>query len=320
MHRTKNERLWTHVHSLIILAQQGSFTAAARRLHVSKATISLRIAELEDSLGVKLVHRTTRAIQLTDAGHQLVSQTQDAYQHISTELKTIESRAHSPKGLLRVTAPVALTQQYIIPGLPQFLKQYPEIQVELEAEDRILSLSSEGFDLAIRHTKEISDSLVAWRLAQTYPLLVASPNYLKENSPIEHPSDLLGHRLLHYPRQKNRRSMWSFLPLESSQHEPLSIPVQPRFAVNNSQMLSHMAEADLGVALVPDFSAKQGILNGTLKQILPHWQILGHFGTSIYAVRPYTAQIPQTVRLLVKFLQNLFAQESFQIHCHKQKP
>ncbi|HLS22086.1 MAG TPA: LysR family transcriptional regulator [Paenalcaligenes sp.] len=311
MQRNQSERLWTHVHSLIILSQQGSFTAAAQRLHVSKATVSQRITELERTLGVKLVHRTTRSVQLTDAGRQLVEQTQNSYQHISAEIKNVESRAHSPKGLLRMTAPVALAQQYIIPGLPSFLKQYPDIQIELEAEDRIVSLSSEGFDLAVRHTQKISDSLVAWRLAQTYPLLVASPEYLAQHAPINHPSDLTRHELLHYPRQKNTPSMWSFVPVNDHENEPLSIPIQPRFAVNNSQMLSQMALQGLGIALVPDFSASEAIQSKRLKPILPQWQVLGHFGTSIYAVRPFTAQTPQSVRYLVRFLQGLFDRQRF---------
>lgn len=311
MQRNKSERLWTHVHSLIVLSQQGSFTAAAQRLNVSKATVSQRITELEQNLGVKLVHRTTRSVQFTDAGKQLVEQTQDAFQHISTEIKSVESRAHTPKGLLRLTAPVALAQQYIIPGLPQFLKQYPEIQIELEAEDRIVSLSSEGFDLAIRHTQQISDSLVAWRLAETYPLLVASPDYLSRRNPINHPSDLNQHDLLHYPRQKNTQSMWSFVPLDDKADEPLSIPIQPRFAVNNSQMLSQMAIRGLGIALVPDFSGAPAIRSGELVSILPQWRVLGHFGTSIFAVRPFTAQIPQSVRHLVRFLQTLFESQRF---------
>lgn len=311
MHRNKSERLWTHVHSLIILSQQGSFTAAAQRLSISKATMSQRISELEQNLGVKLVHRTTRSVQFTDAGKQLVEQTQNAYQHISTELKSIESRAHTPKGLLRVTAPVALAQQYIIPALPQFLKQYPEIQIELEADDNVLSLSSEGFDLAIRHTQQISDSLVAWRLAETYPILVASPEYLADRPPINHPSDLSQHDLLHYPRQKNRQSMWSFLPLNNKDDEPLSIPIQPRFAVNNSQMLCQIAIQGLGIALVPDFSAVAAIRAQQLELILPQWRVLGHFGTSVFAVRPFTAQIPQSVRHLVRYLQGLFEQQQF---------
>lgn len=311
MERYKTERLWAHLHSLIILAQQGSFTAAAKRLNVSKATVSLRITELEKSLGVKLVHRTTRSIQLTDAGQQLVKQTQGAYQHISSELKNIESHAHHPRGLLRITAPVALTQQYLIPALPEFLNRYPEIHIELEALDRIHSLSSEGFDLAVRHTKKVSDSLVAWQLTETYPLLVASPTYLQQHAPIQHPSDLHQHNLLHYPRQKNTSSRWSFAPLSDQEQEPISIPIQPRFAVNNSQMLAEMTKAGLGIALVPDFSARAGLEEGSLVSVLPTWQVLGHFGTAIYAVRPYAARTPQSVHLLVQFLRQLFSQQDF---------
>lgn len=311
MERYKTERLWAHLHSLIILAQQGSFTSAAQRLNVSKATVSLRITELEKNLGVKLVHRTTRSIQLTDAGQKLVHQTQSAFQHISNELKNIESHAHHPRGLLRITAPVALTQQYLIPALPDFLTRYPEIHIELEADDRIHSLSSEGFDLAVRHTKQVSDSLVAWKLTETYPLLVASPQYLHRHTPIQHPSDLHQHDLLHYPRQKNTRSRWSFVPLDDQEQEPLSIPIQPRFAINNSQMLAEMAKVGLGIALVPDFSAQAGLEQGSLVTVLPNWQVLGHFGTAIYAVRPYAARTPQSVHLLVQFLRHFFSEQDF---------
>lgn len=331
MERTKNERLWAHVHSLIILAQQGSYTAAAERLGMSKATISQRIQELERHLGVKLVHRTTRSLSLTDAGLQLVNHTQAAFQHISTEIKTIESRAQAPKGLVRLTGPVALIQQYLIPALPDFLTQYPDIRLELVAEDNILSLDAEGFDLALRHTQQPADNLVAWRLADTYPILIASPDYLSRYEPIKHPRQLADHQILHYPRQPHGQGQWRFShraakaadhpndtnPSDPSPSDPsaqllsLSLPLQPRFAVNNSQMLSQMAQAGLGIAVVPDFSARAGLRAGSLVQVLPQWQVHGHFGTGIYAVRPYSAQIPRTVQVLVDFLRQLFEPAHF---------
>src|SRR5690625_5119767 len=295
MERNKTERLWTHLHSLIILSQQGSFTAAAKRLNISKATVSLRITELEKSLGVKLVHRTTRSIQLTDAGQQLVKQTQGAYQHINSELKNIESHAHHPRRLLRVTAPVALTQQYLIPALPDFLRRYPEIHIELEAEDRIHSLSSEGFDLAVRHTKEVSDTLVAWQLTETYPLLVAIPTDLEQQAPIQHPSDLHQHDLLHDPRQKNTSSRWSCVsldPLNALSDAPITIRIHPRFAHRPSHTLPQMPNADLGLALVPHFRAQSGLKDGSLVPVLPNWQVLRHFGPAIYALRSCAARTP----------------------------
>src|SRR5689334_19724658 len=192
--------LWSPIHALTVLAEAGSFTAAAQRLNLSKAAMSQRVAELEQAAGVPLVQRTTRSMQLTDAGRQLVSATQGAFASIDQAFAEVRDLADMPSGRLRVTAPVALARQCIVPLLPGFLRAHPALQVELDLSDRLRPLAQEGFDLAIRHTSTPPDTHVAWMLRETRSLLLASPAYLAQRPALATPEDLRHHQCLHYPR------------------------------------------------------------------------------------------------------------------------
>ncbi|EIM31293.1 transcriptional regulator, partial [Leptothrix ochracea L12] len=142
------DQLWSHVHWLTVLGDLGSYTAAAQRLGVSKAAMSQRISELERAAGVPLVQRTTRSVRLTEAGQQLTDATRGAFEHIERGFASVRDLAGgAPRGLLRVTAPVALGRQRIVPLLPDFLRAHPEIRIELDLSDRLVPLAQEGFDL-----------------------------------------------------------------------------------------------------------------------------------------------------------------------------
>ncbi len=151
MKKQQIEALWGHVHWLGVLADAGSYTAAAARLGVSKAAVSLRIRELEAAAGVPLVRRTTRSLRLTEAGQGLVDATRDAFVQIERSFAGVRELADTPRGLLRVTAPVALGRQHIVPLMPAFLQAYPELSIELDLSAQISSLARDGFDVAIRH-------------------------------------------------------------------------------------------------------------------------------------------------------------------------
>src|SRR3954468_23830212 len=157
MENQKIEALWTHLHGLTVLAQQGSYTAAAQRLGVSKAAMSQRIAELERAAGVPLVQRTTRSVRLTEAGQRLVDDMRDPFERIAHSFAGVRDLAGVPTGLLRLTAPVVFARQQLVPRLADFLRAYPEVRLELDLSDRLTSLAMEGFDLAIRHTAAAPD-------------------------------------------------------------------------------------------------------------------------------------------------------------------
>ncbi|MBA4267585.1 MAG: LysR family transcriptional regulator, partial [Comamonadaceae bacterium] len=263
----RHQELWGHFHWLTVLAQQGSYTAAAARLGVSKAAMSQRMAELERMAGVALVQRTTRSVRLTEAGQRLVDDTRASFDHIAQSFAQVRDAAGAPRGLLRVTAPVALARQQLVPHLAGFLREYPEVRLELDLSDRLSSLATEGFDLAIRHTAHPPDTHVAWTLCDTQSVLVATRAYLRRHGTPALPGDLAQHNCLHYPRSHDT-PVWT-LEKRGQPAERVSVRVTGSLAANNSEALRDAALTGLGIALLPDFSAQASLQAGKLVRVLP---------------------------------------------------
>lgn len=307
MNPQKMADLWSHCHWLTVLAEQGSYTAAAAHLGVSKAAMSQRMADLERVAGVPLVQRTTRSVRLTEAGQRLVDQTRTAFDQIAQSFAQVRDLAEAPQGLLRVTAPVALARQQIVPLLPGFLHQYPRVRIELNLSDRLSSLATEGFDLAIRHTAHPPDTHVATELCTTRSVLVASQAYLHRAGTPQRPKDLSAHNCLHYPRPQERPA-WTLEPRHKKDgRERVTVQIAGTLSANNSEALRDAAMSGLGVALLPDFSAQSALQTGQLVEVLPGWTPVGSFADRIYAVRPYAAHVPLAVKALVVFLRESLA-------------
>lgn len=310
----KVETLWSHLHWLTVLGEHKSFTTAAARLGVSKAAMSQHIAELERAAGVALVQRTTRSVRLTEAGERLVDQTRGLFDEIGRSFAGVRDLAAAPRGLVRVTAPVAFGRQHLVPRLPEFLRAHPEVRVELDLSDRLRSLALEGFDLAIRHTNSPPDTHVAQKLADTRAVLVASRAYLRRRGAPQAPQDLQGHACLHYPRAEGAPT-WSFAPVahkaargESREADPLTVAVTGPLAVNNSECLRDAAVAGVGIALLPDFSAQSALASDRLVEVLPGWRSVGAFGDALYAIRPYSSHASKAVQAFSAYLREAFAQ------------
>ncbi len=302
MNEQKVHELWGHFHWLNVLAQQGSYTAAAARLGVSKAAVSQRMAELERLTGVALVQRTTRSVRLTEAGQRLVDDTRASFEHIALCFAQVRDAAGSPRGLLRVTAPVAFARQQLVPRLPEFFRAYPEVRLELNLSDRLSSLATEGFDLAIRHTAHPPDTHVAWTLCATRSVLVASRAYLRRHGTPSAPAELAQHNCLHYPRSQETPA-WTLEPLKpGAGRERVTVQVSGSLAANNSEALRDAALGGLGIALLPDFTAQTSLASGKLVQVLPAWKPVGAFAEQLYAIRPYSAYVPRAVSLFVDYL------------------
>lgn len=303
------DSLWAHVHALTVLGALGSYTAAARRLGLSKAAMSQRIAELERAAGVPLVRRTTRSVRLTEAGEQLAGDTRDAFVRIDEAFAGVRDLAAAPRGVLRVTAPVALGRQQLVPRLAVFLRQQPEIRLELDLSDRLSALTQEGLDLAIRHTARPPETMVAWVLCETHSVLVATRSYLRRRGVPAVPGDLARHDCLHYLRA-GETPAWNFVPAAQASASVASqaVPVRGPLATNNSEALREAALAGLGIALLPDFSAQSGLRSGKLVPVLPQWRPVGAFGEHLYAIRPYSPYVPRAVQALVEFLRRSLAE------------
>ena len=309
------------LHLLSVLADTRSFTEAARRLGVSKASASMRVSELERTAGVLLVRRTTRSVGLTDAGQQLVADLQPAFSRISDSYSAVRDMVGAPRGLVRVTAPVALGRQHLAPMIASFLKHYPDIHIELELTDRFINLSNEGFDLAIRHTNTPPETHVAWQLCETRSVLLASSDYLKRRGVPVHPSDLTAHDCLLYLGGSHSGN-WTFTKelgdatgsrakKSTTKAEPggrVGVTVKGVLKANNSEVLREALLAGLGIGLLPDFSLP--VAKGRhpqLVRVLPTWRAEGFFGDRIYALRPWSPQVPKAVTVFVEHLRKSFA-------------
>jgi DNA-binding transcriptional LysR family regulator len=315
--------LWAHVHALGVIAQCGGFTPAAQRLGLSKAAVSQRVTELERAVGVPLLARTTRSVRLTEAGRLLVEQTVASFAQIEHSLACARDLAAQPQGLVRLTAPVALGRQQVAPQLAGFLADWPGIRIELDLSDRLVNLAQEGFDLAVRHTAAPPDNHVAWKLCASRTLLVASPAYLARRGTPAEPADLAAHDCLPYLRPG--AAVWPFertglagppqpFGAPEGPQRPDGEPERARVTVtgplraNNSEVLRDAVLSGLGIGLLPDFSAAAALRAGRLQELLPDWRPVGFFGDGIWALRPWSPQVPRAVRALADHLRSALAE------------
>ncbi|QKZ05738.1 LysR family transcriptional regulator [Pseudomonas eucalypticola] len=303
MEKSEIEGLWSHIHWLSVLEEQGTYTAAAIRLGVSKSAVSQRISDLEKATGTRLVTRTTRSVRLTDAGQSLTREVRSAYEHIARSFSSVRDSAGEIRGLVRLTAPVAFARQHLVPHLSEFLQVYPAVRVQLDVSDALSSLAAEGYDLAVRHGFQVPETHVAWKLCDTTSLLVATRGYLDRHGEPREPGDLTTHNCLYYPRG-NDQPAWTFERPRRGQKEPdrQTVPIAGSFATNNSEALRDSALHHLGIALLPDFSAQAALASGHLVRVLKDWTLKGVFADEIYLIRPYSPHVPKAVTALVNYL------------------
>ena len=296
------------LHMLTVIAETRSLTQTARRLGVAKSSVSMRLRELERALGVPLVRRTTRSITLTPAGQQLVEETSASFLHIERGIAGVRDLAGAPRGLVRLTAPVALGRQHIAPAIPGLLERYPELRLELDLSDRFVNLTQEGFDLAVRHASRVPDSHVAVVLCESRSVLLASPQYLARRGVPQHPSELARHECLLYLRDGGAPA-WSFERRERRARiaERVSVPVRGPLRANNSEVLREAAAAGMGVGMLPDFTAWSGAGKRELVPVLPQWRPVGFFGERVQAIRPWSPRTPRAVQCVIDCLRETFS-------------
>ncbi len=280
------------------VVETGSYTAAAEQLEISRALASKLVQALEDQLGVRLLHRTTRRLSLTEAG-------QNYYQRVAeilAQLAEAEAEAAElqvePRGRLRVSAPMSFSILHLGAALADFQRKYPRVELELNLNDRVVDLVEDGFDLAIRIGRLADSSLVARRLAGSQIVAVAAPAYLAWHGMQSHPDDLANHNCLDYTLSP-RRDEWQFARGE----ERVNVRVRGNLHVNNGDMIALAAAQGLGVALSPAFIVHDALRRGDLVRVLPEWQLPD---IGVYAVYPAGRSLPAKTRSLIDFLAERF--------------
>lgn len=247
------------------VAESGSFSKAARDLGLSKATVSKRVAELEAALGVGLVARTTRRAALTEAGERTLVRAQRIIEEAeAARAEAVEARA-SPKGRLRISAPITFGVRYLARLLPEFLTAYPDIDLDLSFADKTVDLIGDGYDAAVRIRTMEDSSLVARKLAPVHAHVVAAPAYWNRHGRPTRPEELARHVCFTYA---NVPSNWRF---ETAAGERVSVRVESRFTYDNADAIEPALCAGLGVARQPDFIAWQDLASGKLEAVLEDW-------------------------------------------------
>jgi len=272
----------------------------------ARETQDSRITELKDlerRIAVPLVRRTTRSITLTPAGQQLVEETRASFAHIERGIADVKDLAGAPRGLVRMSAPVALGRQHIAPAIPTLLARYPDLRLELDLSDRFVNLTQEGFDLAVRHATRVPESHVATVLCETRSVLLASPRYLARRGTPKDPRELVRHDCLLYLRDGGSPS-WSFERAVRRAKAPqrVSVPVKGPFRANNSEVLREAAAAGMGIGMVPDFTAWSAAGAHDLVPVLPPWRPVGFFGERLHAIRPWSPRTPRAVQCVIDHL------------------
>lgn len=272
-----------------------SFTDAADSLGVSKSFVSKQISRLEDRLGVRLINRTTRQLHLTDAGAAFFDRAKRIIEDIDEAERSVMQLNTQPRGTLRISAPMSFGLQYLSPVLNDFLREHPELSLDLELSDRNVDLIDEGFDLVVRIGDLVDSSFMARKLAPANLLMVASPAYLAEHGEPQKAHDLSNHECMQYTYQASGTN-WRLVSPDGQQ---ISVPIRGRLKANNGNVLLDAARRGVGLAIMPDFLCSEDLANGTLVTVLNSWSIGDR---AIWALYPHSRHLSAKVRACVDFM------------------
>lgn len=277
-----------------------SFTAAAEALGLSKATVSKAVTRLEQSLGVALLHRSSRTLALTESGRALLPRAEQLLSLGEEADNAAREEAGSPSGLVRLAAPMTFGISHVGPALPDFHAHYPDIAIDLHLSDDIVDIVAGGFDLALRIAALPDSALRARRIGPVARYLVAAPSYLERHCTPRHPSELSDHDCLCYAYLPNPES-WRFVGPEGEE-----VAIRPRgpLRCNNADAMMPALRAGLGIALVPDFVGDAEIECGALVKLLADW---APPPVALNIVTPAGGPRPARVTALIEFFGERFS-------------
>ena len=281
------------------VVKAGSFAGAARRLGVTSSVASKHVAKLEQALGVRLLNRSTRKLSLTEAGAAYYEHCARIVDEVESSKTAIAQLQAAPRGQLRVTAPVTFANTRLGPILREFFTRYPDIQVDLNASNRIVDLAEEGFDVAIRIARTLPPNVVARQLRPVRWHLCGAPEYLAREGEPTHPANLTRHNCLTFPAA-TPSTVWHFV----RGAERVEVPVHGSLQSNMVETLHDLVMAGTGLTLLPGYIAGKDIREGKLRAVLADWEI--EAGSSLYAVYLPTRYLAPKVRVFVDFLVEKF--------------
>lgn len=279
------------------VVEHAGFSAAGRALGVPKSRLSKRVAQLEERLGVRLLQRTTRRFVVTEVGERFYAHCRAVLEEAQAAQDAVDELRAEPRGVVRLSCPVSLTQTVLAYVLPDFLARYPKMQVRLTSSDRRIDVIGEGFDLAIRVRSKLDTdaNLVIRSFGQSRTLLVASPALLKAQGRPLQPDQLASLPALSMLEHEGAQ-VWELVNADGAR---VNVEVGPRLVSGDFATLLESARRGLGVALLPEFVCAPAITRGELEVVLPEWSAPG--GTMHFVYPSRRGMLPG-VRALVDFL------------------
>ncbi len=283
------------------VARTGNMSAAGREMGLSPAVISKRISLLEEKLGARLFHRTTRQLTLTETGEGYFRRVVDILSLCEEADDFVSRRNTKPRGTLKVTAPTSFSRLHIAPRLGEFLERFPEVKLDLHLTDHFEDIIRDGFDLAIRIGELQDSSLVARKLAPDTRVLVAAPKYLEN---VGEPKSVAELELLNC-LSAGAQDHWRLDGPEGSEQ----VKVEGNIRTNSAEFVREALICGLGIGLRPTWDIAPELASGDLKIILPQYR--GTSNMAIYAVYPCRDYLPEKVNVFIDFLAGLFADEQW---------
>ncbi|MCF2948635.1 LysR family transcriptional regulator [Paraglaciecola aquimarina] len=285
--------------SMVVFAQvieQGSLSAAAKQLGLSRAVVSYHLKKLETQLEVKLLNRSTRSISLTEAGQAYYQRCRVIAEQANAANLQIENLKTEPEGLLKITCPVNVGLQNVVPALNQFKKIYPKIELDLMLTDEVVNIMKEGIDLAIRGAPLADSGLQATKLATLKTCLCAAPEYFQKYGKPTQPADLSTHQWVIYKLTSG------VLKLHKGTRS-FSIQTKGSISTNNAAARTAFVEAGHGLARIPKYDAWPKIQAGTLETVLDDYTLND---IDVYAVFPPGTANAKKLRLILTYLKEYF--------------
>ncbi len=279
------------------IVRYGSLSATAQQLGLGRAAVSKQLASLEKKVGARLLQRTTRKLSLTTVGTEILVEARK----VEEALKSIESISDNHQqqinGQLKISCSNAIGRTHLLPLLKFFTQQYPNVEINLQLEDRFVDLIAEQVDLSIRIGHLDDSSLIARKLGQLKWQLCASPDYLEKAGTPQKPIDLLNHHCLYYRNSKSNMNIWGFI---NPSGEEECITVKGPLAINDANALITAAINGMGILNIDNAIVREDIQQGRLVEVLSNYQALA--GLPVYLVYPAKEFIPARTRALIDFL------------------
>ncbi len=285
---------YQEIKTFVAVVDAASFVKAGETIGISKAAASRHISDLESRLGVRLLHRTTRALSLTSEGEIFLSRCREILSSIEASEAEISTTNTTATGLLKLNIPVSFGIQHLAPLWGEFLRKNPALRLDIQLTDRFVDLVDEGFDMAIRIGKLPDSSLVSRQMASSRMVLCASPKYLKQRGTPRHPNELSKHNVLAYSLLTTG-DQWHFEGIDGL----VRVKVHPRMSSNNGDSCVAACIAGGGIALQPMFLVHEALKS---KQLVPLLREFRCADLGIYAVYPTRRFLLPKVRVAVDFL------------------